>query len=65
MPHRGPLSFIGSDVADRPEDVGATGGMLVNRNGTRKPQPVYGPACQAASERPSPQWISPSGATNF
>jgi hypothetical protein len=29
MPHRGPLSFIESDVADRPEDVGSMRGMFV------------------------------------
>jgi hypothetical protein len=64
MPHRGPLSFIGSDIADRPEDVGSMRGVLVESKRNEEAAADICPACQAARKDPPPQWIRPSDATN-
>ena len=62
MPHRGPLSFIESGVADRPEDVGSMRGMFVESK--RNEKAVIWSGLTGSSEGPSPQWIRPSDATN-
>ena len=55
MPHREPLSFIESGVADRPEDVGSMRGMFVESK--RNEKAVIWSGLPGSSEGPSPQWI--------
>ena len=56
MPHRGPLSFIESDVADRPEDVGSMRGMFVESKRNEEAAAGIWSGLPGSSERPSPQW---------
>jgi hypothetical protein len=60
MPHRGPLSFIESDVADRPEDVGSMRGMFVESK--RNEEAAAG--VWSGLPGSSAQWVRPSDATN-
>jgi hypothetical protein len=65
MPHRGPLSFIESDVADRPEDVGSMRGMFVESKRNEEAAAGIWSDLPGSSERPSPQGIPPSDATTL